>query len=118
MYAYGSASSATLTALVPTAAMRTGDFSKAQLDAYLGPQGPTAQQTVHKDANGNVTAIGPDCGGSDANICYVPQTGPQGQALVNGARAAPAAAAQQGEQCGLWRRRTPKKWGSERTIIR
>ena len=37
VYAYGSASGATLTALVPTAGMRNGDFSQAQLQQYLGP---------------------------------------------------------------------------------
>src|ERR1700712_3581050 len=36
VYAYGSAGSATLTALVPTAGMRNGDFSAAQLQQYLG----------------------------------------------------------------------------------
>lgn len=75
-YAYGGAAGATLTALVPTAAMRTGDFSATQLAAYLGPQ---YQPT--KNADGTT---GPGCGGNDPNICYVPQTGPQGQALTNG----------------------------------
>ncbi len=70
-YAYGSASSAIQHALVPTAAMRNGDFSAAQLSTYLGP--------LYLPANG-----GPGCTGSDANICYLPQTGPQGQALTNG----------------------------------
>lgn len=35
-YAYGSAGSAIVHALVPTAAMRTGDFSAAELQRYLG----------------------------------------------------------------------------------
>ena len=78
IYAYGSASAATLTALVPTAAMRTGDFSPAQLQQYLGPNyRPIA------NAGG---AAGPGCTTSNpyANICYVPQTGPGGQSLTNG----------------------------------
>ena len=77
-YAYGSASAATLTALVPTAAMRTGDFSAAQLQQYLGPNYQPIQ-----NVDGSK---GPGCNPSDpyANICYVPQTGPAGQALTNG----------------------------------
>ena len=38
IYAYGSAGSAIVHALVPTAAMRAGDFSPAALKAYLGPK--------------------------------------------------------------------------------
>jgi hypothetical protein len=70
IYAYGSASSATLTALVPTAAMRKGDFSVPQLQAYLGP-------------NYTPTAGGPVCSGATANVCYLPQTAPNGTPLVN-----------------------------------
>lgn len=79
VYAYGSASSATLTALVPTAGMRTGDFSATQLQQYLGSAytidpngGPCAY-------NGSTTGFVPD-----ANICRVPQTAPNGTALTNG----------------------------------
>ena len=36
-YAYGSSSSAILSALVPTSGMRTGDFSQTQINQYLGP---------------------------------------------------------------------------------
>jgi hypothetical protein len=36
-YAYGNAGSAVVTALVPTTAMRNGDFSQTQLNQYLGP---------------------------------------------------------------------------------
>ena len=39
-YAYGNVSQAIQTALVPTAAMRTGDFSPAQIAAYLPPGSP------------------------------------------------------------------------------
>lgn len=38
VYAYGSASTALVQALVPTAAMRKGDFSTAALQQYLGPK--------------------------------------------------------------------------------
>ena len=37
VYAYNSAGSAIIHALVPTAAMRAGDFSQASLNAFLGP---------------------------------------------------------------------------------
>ncbi len=70
VYAYGSASQATLTALVPTAAMRQGDFSDTQLQAYLGPQFTR-------------NAGSPGCSGSQANSCYAPQSGTAGQALVD-----------------------------------
>jgi hypothetical protein len=71
VYAYGGASGAVLTALVPTAGMRTGDFSATQLQTYLG----SAYQP---------NVAGTSCSGPDSNICLVPQTGPQGQALTNG----------------------------------
>ncbi len=74
-YAYGSASAATLTALVPTAGMRQGDFSQAQVQQYVG-------------SGYGVMADGSACtvnnGGSDANICRVPVTAPNGTPLVNG----------------------------------
>lgn len=87
-YAYGSASAATLTALVPTAGMRTGDFSQAQLQQYLGTNYQVLPAGTH-------TANGLGCnylqGGvfqssnvPDANICTVPVTGRDGSALVNG----------------------------------
>jgi len=81
-YAYGSSNGATLTALVPTAAMRTGDFSATQLAQYLGPN----YQPV-KNTGGT---SGPGCNPNDpyVNICYVPQTGPKGQPLTNGNLAA------------------------------
>jgi len=62
-YAYGSAGSAILSALVPTAAMRNGDFSQAQIAQYLGNE------------------VGSS---SYANIASVPVTGKNGQPLVNG----------------------------------
>ena len=62
-YAYGSAGSAIVSALVPTAAMRTGDFSQTQLQQYLGNELTNA---------------------SYANINTVPVTGKNGAALTNG----------------------------------
>jgi hypothetical protein len=60
VYAYGGATAATLTALVPTAAMRTGDFSPTQISQY--------------------------CPGSAVfnNICSVPVRGADGSTLTNG----------------------------------
>ena len=83
VYAYGSAGSAVLNALVPTAGMRTGDFSAAQLQQFLGPgYNPTANPTA---ANGAALAPGSICGaGNYQGICGVPQTNPQGGLLVNG----------------------------------
>jgi len=68
VYAYGSASGALVQALVPTAAMRKGDFSTASLQNYLGANyanGTYAQisptPTVGDDnstlANGNIGAF-------------------------------------------------------------
>jgi hypothetical protein len=62
-YAYGSAGSAILTALVPTAGMRNGDFSQQQINQYLGPLANSATY---------------------ANINKVPVTGKDGTPLVNG----------------------------------
>ncbi len=72
VYAYGSASAATLTALVPTAGMRAGDFSKTQLQQYLGP---------------NYTPVGDGSacqGGNYQGVCAIPQMDPTGAALTNG----------------------------------
>ena len=82
IYAYGSASNATLTALVPTAAMRKGDFSAAQLQAYLGPA-YTPGPTPVPGSNPVTTTIGPSCTGATANVCYAPQTAPDGTPLIN-----------------------------------
>ena len=77
-YAYGGAGAATLTALVPTAGMRNGDFSQAQIQAYLG----TAYGI---DPNGGpCTYNGVLNAGQDNNICRVPVTAPNGTPLVNG----------------------------------
>lgn len=70
VFAYGSASSALVHALVPTAQMRLGDFSQTQLMNYLGPKYGTSTYnnitqvpTVAKDGtpvtNGQITQIDP-----------------------------------------------------------
>lgn len=65
-FAYGNAGSAILTALVPTANMRNGNFSEDEINNYLGPllKGPNAA--------------------TYANISSVPVTGKNGSALAGG----------------------------------
>ncbi len=63
VYAYGNATSAILTALVPTAGMRTGDFSQSQINQYLGPLVSSSTYS---------------------NISSVPARGMDGSALTNG----------------------------------
>lgn len=62
VYAYNSASAAQVSALVPTAAMRTGDFSPTQLALYLGPN-------YLPNASGNCTNV-------YVNLCTSPAHGP------------------------------------------
>jgi hypothetical protein len=62
-YAYGSAGGAILSALVPTAGMRTGDFSQSQIMQYLGNEYTSS---------------------SYANLQAVPVTGKDGGPLING----------------------------------
>jgi len=68
VYAYGSASSAIVQALVPTTALRAGDFSPAALKAYLGPKyndpsyphispTPTVGDNGAPLVNGNISAF-------------------------------------------------------------
>jgi hypothetical protein len=68
VYAYGSAGSAIIHALVPTAAMRTGDFSAGALSAFLGPNltngnygtfntPPTVGDNDSTLSNGNIAAF-------------------------------------------------------------
>jgi hypothetical protein len=78
VYAYGSAGSAVLTALVPTAGMRQGDFSQTQLQQYLGPN-----YTPVTNANGSVD-VSACVNGTYSGVCAVPQTAPDGTALTNG----------------------------------
>lgn len=93
VYAYGSASAATLTALVPTAGMRAGDFSAAQLQQYLGngyqidPKGGAcAYNPAYNGASAPGAANSYSTSGyiPDANICRVPVTAPNGSPLANG----------------------------------
>jgi hypothetical protein len=63
IYAYGSIGEAIIHALVPTAAMRTGDFSATALQNYLGPQ------------YGN---------GAYANLAFQPTFGVDGTPLTTG----------------------------------
>jgi hypothetical protein len=78
VYAYGSASAATLTALVPTAGMRNGDFSAAQLSQYLG-----SAYTIDP-TGGSCSYNGSTSGVPYQNICQVPVTAPNGTPLTNG----------------------------------
>lgn len=63
IYAYGSSGSAIVHALLPTAAMRNGDFSTSALQAYLGPMYTN---------------------GGYANLAYTPSNAPDGSPLING----------------------------------
>lgn len=64
IYAYGNAASALVHALVPTAGMRTGNFSSSELQTYLGPE-----------LYGN---------SSYQNVNAVPTIAPDGSAIVGG----------------------------------
>lgn len=77
VYAYGAASAAIVTALVPTAAMRTGDFSADQMLAYLGPN-------LYKAPTFNNGFQVQQCSANYVNICEVPQVGTDGTPLVDG----------------------------------
>jgi hypothetical protein len=78
VYAYGSAGSAVLTALVPTAGMRSGDFSATQLQQFLGPN-YTPLAGVPGQTNGA------DCStGNYQAVCRIPQSNPNGTPIVNG----------------------------------
>ena len=79
IYAYGSSGSAIIHALVPTQALRTGDFSQAALDNFLGP----------KATNGNYGTfnLAPTYGDDRtplANGNIAPWLDPGAMALVNG----------------------------------
>jgi hypothetical protein len=76
VYAYGSAQAATATAIVPTAGMRTGDFSAGQIQQLLGVfYGPPTVK------NG-ITTQG--CSPNYAGSCEVPVTDINGYAVTNG----------------------------------
>jgi hypothetical protein len=79
IYAYGSSGSAIIHALVPTQALRNGDFSQAALDNYLGPEA----------TNGNYGTfnVAPTVGDDDsplANGNIATFLNPGAMALING----------------------------------
>ena len=75
-YAYGGATGAVLTALVPTAGMRTGDFSQTQIQQYLGNhyKPPTMVNNV----------LTQNCESTYTHLCPVPVTGVDGTPISNG----------------------------------
>ena len=77
VYAYGSASSATLTALVPTANMRKGVFNQAEVQSYVGG-------AYGVDPNGGACSYNGSTSGyiPDQNICRVAVTGRDGTPLA------------------------------------
>jgi hypothetical protein len=80
VYAYGSSGSAIIHALVPTAAMRKGDFSTAALSAFLGPHftdGTYGTFNTAPTVGDNGTSLG-----TTGNIA--PYLNPGAMALVNG----------------------------------
>jgi hypothetical protein len=80
IYAYGSSGSAIIHALVPTAAMRTGDFSPTALAAYLGPE--------INNGNYGTFNTAPTRGDDDTDISttgnIAPWLNPGAMSLVNG----------------------------------
>lgn len=77
VFAYGSAGSALVHALVPTAQMRKGDFSATQLQQYLGPKYSTSTYN-------NITQV-PTIAKNRTAITngQIPDIDPGGQALIN-----------------------------------
>ncbi len=86
VYSYGSAQSATVNALVPTAAMRAGDFSAESLAAYFGP----AASGIYIDPGTGLHYVGGCNNGTNSlalyvNICNVPSGSyPMGGTITNG----------------------------------
>ncbi len=79
VYAYGSSGSAIVHGLVPTAAMRAGDYSAASIQSFLGPNlctTPTA----------STMQTGSPCANTSnyASIDVVPTFDKNGNAIVNG----------------------------------
>ncbi len=77
-YAYGNSSSAILSALVPTAGMRNGDFSQTQINNYLG-----VNATNSSYANINTPAVTGKNGQPLANNNLGTNIDPVTQALLN-----------------------------------
>ena len=79
VYAYNSAGSAIIHALVPTAAMRKGDFSTAALSSFLGPN--------LNNGNYGTFNVAPTVGDNDSNLTngnIAAFLNPGAMALVNG----------------------------------
>jgi hypothetical protein len=98
VYAYGSAATATVTALVPTAGMRKGDYSQSQIAQYLGdfysPTNPNTTTTTGQPQQPNMSNFDM-CPGTNYyvnsnynGICAQPVTG---QATVGGVAQTPQA---------------------------
>ena len=79
VYAYGSAGSAIIHALVPTQAMRNGDFSQAALANYLGPEVTNGNYGTF-----NVAPTVGDDGSTLTNGNIATYLNPGAMALVNG----------------------------------
>jgi hypothetical protein len=84
VYAYNSAYAATVSAMVPTARMRKGDFSNTELAKMLGP-------SMMPDINGNCQTSYTSNGATVANlysrVCTEPAQGPGGlnaEPITNG----------------------------------
>ncbi len=71
VYAYGSANSAILGAIVPTAEMHLGHYNATEIAKYAG------QYYKPNVPNGG-------CSNTFGNVCAVPQVGPGNQAIING----------------------------------
>jgi hypothetical protein len=87
-YAYGSAAQATQVALVPTANMRRGDFSAAEIAKYLplGAAGLPGQGTYGNINSVPVTGAGGQsvvCNGNTGNDCLSPYLDPGAKALLS-----------------------------------
>ena len=102
-YAYGNISSAIQTALVPTAAMRKGDFSIAQMQKYLpagapicatnpnAPSACTGNNVVQSTTYANISVVpisAPNgtpvnCNGNTGNDCLSPYLDPGALAQFN-----------------------------------
>ena len=87
VYAYGSAGSAIIHALVPTKAMRAGDFSASSLASYLGPNVTSGNYGTF-----NTPPTVGDNGGALANGNIAAFLNPGAMALVNGALPLPTRA--------------------------
>ncbi len=79
VFAYGSAGSAIIHALVPTQALRSGDFSQTALDAFLGPEVTNGNYGTF-----NTAPLFGDDRTPLANGNIAPWLNPGAMALVNG----------------------------------